>query len=57
MKKALLITICFSSPVVLASWAFARIAPMTLGVSEPLVMLFVGACLITFKHLMEKTWK
>jgi hypothetical protein len=57
MKKALLITFFLLYPIVLATWAFAWIAPMTPIVSEPGAMLLVGACLITLKHLMAKTWK
>jgi hypothetical protein len=55
MKKALLITLFLLYPVGLATWAFAWIAPMTPVVSEPGIMVLVGACLITLKHLMAKT--
>ena len=57
MKKALLITLFFLFSILLASWAFAWIAPIAPSVSEPLVMLLVGACLIALKHLMPKVWR
>jgi len=55
MKKALLITLFFLYSVVLATWVFAESTPMAPFVSEPFVMLLVGAALITLKHLVAKT--